>query len=53
MIPDSDLGQEFTAIIQQLKIRLAEQQVSQLLHRTSLSAEEKTRLRALLNQRLK
>jgi len=53
MIPDSDLGQEFTAIIQQLKIRLAEQQVSQLLHRTNLSAEEKTRLRALLNQRLK
>lgn len=53
MIPDPDLGQEFQAIILQLKIRLAEQQISQLLRQTNLSAEEKSRLRALLNQRSK
>ena len=50
---DPDLGQEFQAIILQLKIRLAEQQISQLLRQTNLSAEEKSRLRALLNQRSK
>jgi DNA primase len=53
MIPDSYLGQEFEATIQQLKTRLAEQQVSQLLHRTNLSDDEKVKLRALLNQRSK
>ena len=53
MIPDESLDQEFEAVIQQLRQRWAAQQATRLLHQTSLSAEEKSRLRELLSQRSK
>jgi DNA primase len=51
MIPEKDLGQELDAVVLQLRSRLVEQQVSQLLQKANLSAEEKSELRALLNRR--
>ena len=53
MIPDESLDKEFEAAIQQLRERWAAQQATQLLHQASLSAEDKSRLRELLNQRSK
>ncbi len=53
MIPVSDLDQEFEAVILKLRNRVLEQQASRLLHRDSLSADEKSRLRELLSQRPK
>ena len=53
MISDEGLDQEFEAVIRQLRQRRAEQQATRLLHQTSLSAEDKSRLRELLAQRTK
>ncbi len=53
MISDESLGQEFEAVIRQLRERRAAQQATRLLHQTSLSAEDKLRLRELLTQRTK
>ena len=53
MIPDGAMEQEFDAVFRQLRERWADQQATSLMHQTSLSADEKSKLRALLSQRAK
>lgn len=51
MIPADNLDQEFAAVLKQLRERWAKQQATQLLHKSNLSDDEKSRLRELLSQR--
>ena len=53
MIPAESLDQEFEAVLNQQRERWASQQATQLLHKSSLSDDEKKRLRELLHQRAK
>lgn len=51
MIPKESLDQEFEAVLRQLTEQWTAQQATQLLHKTHLSASEKSRLRELLQNR--
>ena len=51
MIPADGLDQEFAAVVKQLRERWAKQQATQLLHKSNLSDDDKSRLRELLSQR--